>query len=134
MKTYSKSNHRRCSIKKVSLNISRNLQENTCVKASFLLKLHEAFIEKETLAQVFFCEFCDIFKNPFLTENLRVTASDLRMQVVIICNLNLSLIFVTLHFHFCEFSRWHILQSRLNFCMDMFFSRVILNHALQDRF
>ena len=100
MKTYSKSNHRRCSIKKVSLNISRNLQENTCVKASFLLKLHEAFIEKETLAQVFFCEFCDIFKNPFLTENLRVTASDLRMQVVVICNLNLSLIFVTINFAF----------------------------------
>ena len=29
------------------------------------------FIKKETLAQVFFCEFCEISKNDFLTEHLR---------------------------------------------------------------
>ena len=33
------------------------------------------FIKKETLAQVLFCEFCDIFKNTFFTEHLRTTAS-----------------------------------------------------------
>ena len=33
------------------------------------------FIKKETLAQVFFCEFCEIFKNTFFTEHLRTTAS-----------------------------------------------------------
>ena len=31
--------------------------------------------EKETLAQVFSCEFCKIFKNTFFTEHLRTTAS-----------------------------------------------------------
>ena len=43
--------------KKVSLKISQNSQENTC--------------EEETLAQVFFCEFCDVFKNTFFAELLR---------------------------------------------------------------
>ena len=33
------------------------------------------FIKKETLAQVFFCEFCKIPKNTFFTEHFRATAS-----------------------------------------------------------
>ena len=33
------------------------------------------FIKKETLAQVFSCEFCDIFKKTFFTEHLWATAS-----------------------------------------------------------
>ena len=33
------------------------------------------FFKKETLAQVFFCEFCEIFKNTFFTEYLWATAS-----------------------------------------------------------
>ena len=33
------------------------------------------FIKKETLAQVFPREFCEISKNTFFTEHLRTTAS-----------------------------------------------------------
>ena len=33
------------------------------------------FINEETLAHVLFCDYCEIFKNTFLTEELRVTAS-----------------------------------------------------------
>ena len=33
-------------------------------------------INKETLAQVLSCEFCEIFKNTFFTEHLRTTAPD----------------------------------------------------------
>ena len=35
--------------------------------------LHKAcyFFKKETLAQVFSCEFCEISKNTFFTEHLR---------------------------------------------------------------
>ena len=32
------------------------------------------FLKKETLAQVFSCEFCDIFKNTFFKEHLWTTA------------------------------------------------------------
>ena len=40
------------------LKISQNSQESTCVRVFFLKK-------KETLAQVFSCEFYEIFKNTF---------------------------------------------------------------------
>ena len=43
--------------------------------------------ENEALAYLFSCEFSEIFKNTCFTEQLRVTASDIRMQVVVICNL-----------------------------------------------
>ena len=36
------------------------------------------FIKKETLAQVFSCQFCEISKNTFFTEHLWMTAFDLR--------------------------------------------------------
>ena len=35
------------------------------------------FIKKETMVQVFSCEFCEISKNIFFTEHLRATASRL---------------------------------------------------------
>ena len=55
----------RCSVKKVFLKISQNSKENT-----------KAFnVINETLAQVFSCEFCELFKNTFLTEHLWMTAS-----------------------------------------------------------
>ena len=31
-------------------------------------------LEKETLAQVFFCKFCEVSKNTFFTEHVRTTA------------------------------------------------------------
>ena len=34
------------------------------------------FIKKETLAQVFSCEFCEISENTFLTEHFRTTGSE----------------------------------------------------------
>ena len=33
------------------------------------------FIKKKTMAQVFFCEFCEIFKNKYFIEHLQTTAS-----------------------------------------------------------
>ena len=68
MDVNSRSSHRRCSIKVDNLKISQNSLENTCVRVSFLIKLQALtcnFIKKEALAQVFFCEFYEIFKNTF---------------------------------------------------------------------
>ena len=50
------------------LNISQSSQENTCTRAFFL--------KKETLAQAFSCEFCEISENAFFTDQLLTTASD----------------------------------------------------------
>ena len=63
-----------CSVGKVFLENSQNSQENTCARVSFLTKLQQlalalaglSFIEKETPAQVFSCEFCKISMNSFL--------------------------------------------------------------------
>ena len=57
---------------------------DTCVRVSFLLNLQsEAWNlkrpEKETLAQVFSCEFCKISKNSFSHRTLPVAASALSM-------------------------------------------------------
>ena len=79
-------------------------------------------------------EFCEIFKSTFFAEHLRMTASDIRMQVVVIYNLNLSLQFVKIDFTSSlmrVFTRAHALMS-LKLCVDLLFGRVILSHALQD--
>ena len=68
------------------LEISQNSQENTFARASFLIKLQaEAynFIKRETLARVFFCEFCEISWNTFFTEHHRATASEVDLVSVI---------------------------------------------------
>ena len=49
-----------CSVKKVFIEISQNSQENTCARDSFLIKRRPKacnFVKKESLAQVFSCEF-----------------------------------------------------------------------------
>ena len=59
------------------LEILQNSQENICVRVSFLIKLLALacnFIEKETLAQMFSCEFCETVST-FFTEHLWATAS-----------------------------------------------------------
>ena len=61
------------------LKISKNLQKNTCARVSFLINLQaEAynFIKKETLEQVFYCEFCEISQNTFSCRTPPVAACD----------------------------------------------------------
>ena len=67
---------RRCSVKKVLLEISQNSQENTRARVSFLKK----FIRKATVAHVFSCEFCLISKNNFFAEHLRTATSEKMLQ------------------------------------------------------
>ena len=48
-----------------------------CVRVSFLIKLQASicnFIKKETPTHVFSCEFCELFKNTYFIEHIRVTA------------------------------------------------------------
>ena len=59
---------RRCSVKKVFLEISQNSQENICARVSFLIKLQILGLQlyqNRDSGTVFSCEFCDIFKNTF---------------------------------------------------------------------
>ena len=68
--------------KKVFLEISQISQENTCARVSFFNKVAGpksqtcSFIKKETLTQVFSCEFFEISKKTIFTEYLWTTASE----------------------------------------------------------
>ena len=68
---YSNSNHWRCSYK------FRKIQRETPVQGSSLFDrvARLTTIEKDTLAQMFSCEFYKIFKNPYFEEHLRTVAS-----------------------------------------------------------
>ena len=55
-----------CFVKNVFLKILQNSQENTCARVQVC-----NFIKKETLSQVFSCEFCEILKNTFFIEHFR---------------------------------------------------------------
>ena len=57
---------RRFSVKKMLLKILQNSQENICARVSFLI-----VIKKETLAQVFSCEFYETFKSNLFIGHLR---------------------------------------------------------------
>ena len=64
-------------VRKDVLKVSQNSQENTCARLSFSIKLQTwpgTLLKKEALAQVFSCEFWEIFKNTFFIEHL-MTAS-----------------------------------------------------------
>ena len=72
-----RSSDRRCSVK---IGVLRNFTKFTgkhLYQSLCFNKFVEAynFIKKETLAQVFSCEFCEISKNTFFTEHLWTTAS-----------------------------------------------------------
>ena len=63
------------------LSISEAATGGVLLEKVFLEMLQACnFIKEETLAQVFFCEFCEISKNTFFIEHLRVTASGISVS------------------------------------------------------
>ena len=60
--------------KDVLRNFAKFIGKHLC-QGLFFNKVSCNFIKKETLAQVFSCEFCEIPKNTFFTEHLWTTAS-----------------------------------------------------------
>ena len=61
----------RCSVRKVFLEISQNSQLKQTISLQIFKRLWAYnFIKKETLTQVFSCEFFEISMNTFLTEQL----------------------------------------------------------------
>ena len=60
------------------LKISQVLQKSTCAGVSFnkIISLEACNVIKETPTHVFFCEISEIFKNTYLEEHLRTTASE----------------------------------------------------------
>ena len=81
MAVFDRSSHRRCSVRKGFLRNFATVTGKRICQSLFLNKIAGwacNFIKKETLAQVFYCEFCEISKNTFSTEYLWTTASKQR--------------------------------------------------------
>ena len=72
------SSHRRCSVKKGALRNFAKLTGKDLCQSLFFSKVAGLWpvtlLRKETLAQAFLCEFCEISKNTFSTEHLQTTA------------------------------------------------------------
>ena len=67
--------HLKYSVRKgVLRNFAKFTGKHLCQSLSFNKVVPYNFIKKETVAQLFSCEFCEIFKNTFLTEHLWATA------------------------------------------------------------
>ena len=75
-----RSSHRRCSVKTGALRNFAKLTGKDLCQSLFFIKVAGLWpvtlLKKETLAQAFLCEFCEISKNNFSTEHLQTTASD----------------------------------------------------------
>ena len=71
----------RCSVKSVLKNFAK-FTENNQKTFGLGYKVEKAynFIKKETLAQVFCCEFCEIFKNTFSYRTPLVADSEMRQK------------------------------------------------------
>ena len=76
-----RSSHRRCSVKKGALGNFAKLTGKDLCQSLFFNKVAGLWpvtlLKKETLAQAFLYEFCEISKNTFSTEHLQTTASDI---------------------------------------------------------
>ena len=72
---YSEAVVRKCSVKRLFLNILQNSEENTCARVSFYEKLQVDYCRKEVAAHVFSYKIYEIFKNIFFKEHLRTTGS-----------------------------------------------------------
>ena len=72
-----RSSHPKVLCNKMFLKIPQNSQESIFDRVAFLIKLQAKacnFIKKETLAQLFSCEFWEIFKNTFFNRTLPMAA------------------------------------------------------------
>ena len=76
--SFYRSNHQRCSMRKgVLRNFAKLTGKHLCQNLFFnkVAGLRPDFIKKETLAQVFSCNFVGISRNTFFTEHHRMAAS-----------------------------------------------------------
>ena len=68
----------RCSAKQTFLKLFQNSQKNTSAGVSVVINVQAAslnFSKEETLAQVFSCKICQIFKNTYFIGHLGATTS-----------------------------------------------------------
>ena len=71
-----------CSVKNVFLKLSRNSQENTCARVSFLIKLQATLLKKESGTGVFLLILLN-FQEHFFYRTPLDTASEVTLLVLV---------------------------------------------------
>ena len=86
-------------------NFAKFTGKHLCEGLIFCVSGPEAcnFTKKEALAQVIFCEFCEISKNTFFAEHLRTSASEAEKNEVFT---NINRIFVFLWYQY-DIRNWY---------------------------
>ena len=87
----SRSSHQMCSLKAFLKNFAKLTGKYLCQSLFFneVAGLRSATsLKKEAVAQVFSCDFCEIFKNTFFTEHLWATASERIPRKNVAANIN----------------------------------------------
>ena len=82
--------------------------------------LRQSLFFKKTLTQVFLCEFCNIFKNTFFTEQLRATASLNTFSDCFTCN-KISNIFYKMKYG----------SSKLSNCSQVLYEKAALMNFIE---
>ena len=117
---------RRCSVKRVFLEILQKFTGKQCARVSVLIKLQASacnFIKKETLTQVFSCKFCKISKKTFGYRAPPVAASTTQMFYCDPCEIFKNIYFDE-HLRTAAFSYWrkkiYILRVSIIFLVFLF--------------
>ena len=109
-----RSRHRRCSVKEVVLrNFAKFTGKHLCQSlfSDKVVGLGPAtLLKKETLALVFFCEFCKIFKDIFPREQLSTTASE-KINVLPLHSVNRSCWSAEAYLEPVKSLKWSVLQK-----------------------
>ena len=84
----------------------QNSEENNCAGVSFSTKLQADYCRKEIVAHVFSYKICEIFKNIFFKEHLRMTDFEYEVSQAI--------------FHTCSSNIWTIRERFIFAIISLF--------------
>ena len=119
--------HRRCSKKKgVLKNFSKFKGKHLCQSLVFNKVEACNFIKKETMAQVFFCEFCKNFKNTFFSKNTAVSASVSDYHMKWWTSLQPSLVHVNICIHNHPWSLNNVMFWFVYICQNLYWSIIVI--------
>ena len=110
---------RRCSIKKVFLKILLNSQETPVPEPC-------NFIQKETMAQVIFCEFCKNFKNTLFSKNTGVSSSVSDYDMKWWTSLQPSLVHANIYIHNHPWSLNNAMFWFVYICQNLYWSIIVI--------
>ena len=89
------------------------------------------FLNKETLAKMLSCEFCEISKNTFFIEHVRMTTSVRYVYIYIYIYINTSIyIYIYLYIYISIYIYIYICES--NWCEDKYSNHILLTEPFLE--